>query len=649
MEEKDGGPPEKPKAQTIICIDASKRETHHAGNGFKKLFRRLRSSNYKPISNKEDLTPQLLGTVDVLVVGAPRERFTADELRDVKEFVANGGSLLVLSSEGGEPKLGCNVNELLEGYGMSAQPDSVLRTVYYKYLHPKEVFVSHGVLQPELATHKHLSHGNARKHRRGGVAAAKEPEGGHDAAQGGGLSFVYPRGATLSVQRPARAVLSSGAISYPIHRTVCAAWEGSHPNGGTEAARVVAAGAVEMFSDEWLDKEENGTLCDLLFRWLARDAEAPSLAHPKDDKPKGHHHHHKSAKNRGGAPSPTDGKHHHHHHHHKSHVPTEVERGHHGSFDPGMDTTFDMSGEHHHAGDDAAAYARVPDIEALASRLRACLQENDELPRNFTRLFNDALFRFDTDVIPEVVALYEQLHVKHEALSLIPPSFEYPLPPLQPATFPPALREPPSPPLDQFDLDEHFASKRERLAQLTNKCIPGGMTKKDGDAALAEPDDLEYYVREAGEIVGATAHLAARSPENALSAKHVLAFVLNELVTFKKVNPTEAAEVDHTRRAGAEDTNPQHRSAGTIIASTEPIKKRAQLTHLSAYDADAKDAGPAPSTTPRAAASRPPRAAGPCRAGLDDGARPPLRAFGGEDDVAESKSGGDTAEVMTFK
>ena len=48
MEEKDGGPPEKPKAQTIICIDASKRETHHAGNGFKKLFRRLRSSNYKP-------------------------------------------------------------------------------------------------------------------------------------------------------------------------------------------------------------------------------------------------------------------------------------------------------------------------------------------------------------------------------------------------------------------------------------------------------------------------------------------------------------------------------------------------------------------------------------------------------------------------
>ena len=114
----------------------------------------------------------------------------------------------------GEAKLGCNLNELLEGYGMSAQPDAVLRTVYYKYLHPKEVFVSHGVLQPELATHKHLSHGNARKQRRGAATPGPSPDVDREAQQGGGLSFVYPRGATLSVQRPARAVLSSGAISF---------------------------------------------------------------------------------------------------------------------------------------------------------------------------------------------------------------------------------------------------------------------------------------------------------------------------------------------------------------------------------------------------------------------------------------------------
>ena len=35
------------------------------------------------------------------MLGAPRERFTADELKDVKDFVANGGSLAVFVCEGG--------------------------------------------------------------------------------------------------------------------------------------------------------------------------------------------------------------------------------------------------------------------------------------------------------------------------------------------------------------------------------------------------------------------------------------------------------------------------------------------------------------------------------------------------------------------
>ena len=40
-----------------------------------------------------------------------------------------------------------------------------------------------------------------------------------------------------------------------------------------------------------------------------------------------------------------------------------------------------------------AEYTRVPNTEALADRIRACLQENEELPKDFTKLFNDALFR----------------------------------------------------------------------------------------------------------------------------------------------------------------------------------------------------------------------------------------------------------------
>ena len=72
--------------------------------------------------------------------------------------------------------------------------------------------------------------------------------------------------------------------------------------------------------------------------------------------------------------------------------------------------------------------------------------------------------------MPEAVDLYDRMRVKHEPLRLIAPQFEAPLPPLQAAVFPPILREPPPPALDLFDLDEHFASERVRLAHLANQC-----------------------------------------------------------------------------------------------------------------------------------------------------------------------------------
>ena len=73
-------------------------------------------------------------------------------------------------------------------------------------------------------------------------------------------------------------------------------------------------------------------------------------------------------------------------------------------------------------------------------------------------------------MVPEARRLYEELGVKHEPLTLIPPQFETPLPALRPAVFPPVLRELPPVKLDLFDLDEQFASEKTRLAQLTNKC-----------------------------------------------------------------------------------------------------------------------------------------------------------------------------------
>ena len=36
-------------------------------------------------------------------------------------------------------------------------------------------------------------------------------------------------------------------------------------------------------------------------------------------------------------------------------------------------------------------------------------------------MFDDTLFKFDTNMVPSVVSLYEELGVKKDTLSLIPP------------------------------------------------------------------------------------------------------------------------------------------------------------------------------------------------------------------------------------
>jgi intraflagellar transport protein 52 len=159
----------------------------------------------------------------------------------------------------------------------------------------------------------------------------------------------------------------------------------------------------------------------------------------------------------------------------------------------------------------------VPESKELASRLRSCLQESEDVPRDFTQLFDDTIFSFDLHLVPLVLERKAQLRVKHEPLTLIPPQFETPLPSLQPAVFPPILKEPPAPNLDLFDLDEQFASSRVRMAQLTNKC--------KGD------NDLEYYIKECGDILGINDKLSADKK----NGRHVLEYVMRQLVQFKKL------------------------------------------------------------------------------------------------------------------
>jgi hypothetical protein len=88
----------------------------------------------------------------VLVLGAPTEKFSVAELEALKKYVLGGGSLLVCMGEGGEKKHATNINYLLEQFGISVNADCVVRTVHYKYFHPKECLITDGVINREINT-----------------------------------------------------------------------------------------------------------------------------------------------------------------------------------------------------------------------------------------------------------------------------------------------------------------------------------------------------------------------------------------------------------------------------------------------------------------------------------------------------------------
>ncbi|KAM3877989.1 intraflagellar transport protein 52 homolog [Diretmus argenteus] len=445
--------------RNTVVFNASKKELFTANNGYKSLQKRLRAQ-WKIQSTKEELSLEKLKGVKLWITAGPREKFTASELEVMKHYLDGGGNILVMLGEGGEMKYDTNINFLLEEFGIMVNNDAVVRNVYLKYFHPKEALVSNGVLNREIS-------------RAAGkvVTGILEDESAGNNAQA--LTFVYPYGATLSVMKPAVAILSTGSVCFPLNRPVLAFYQikvrpfsylnhmfvNVYMEGDVkrcvscvimkEAGKLAVLGSCHMFSDQYLDKEENSKIMDVVLQWLMTDTIQLNQIDAED-------------------PEITD-------------------------------------------------YTMLPDTGCLSERLRVCLQEGEENPKDFTSLFDMSMFKLSTNTLPQVISAYKQLNVKHEPLQLITPQFETPLPQLQPAVFPPAFRDLPPPMLDLFDLDETFSSEKVRLAQLSNKCTD---------------DDLEFYVRKCGEILGVTAKLDKEQRD----AKHILEHVFFQVVEFKKLN-----------------------------------------------------------------------------------------------------------------
>lgn len=151
-----------------------------------------------------------------------------------------------------------NVNYLLEQYGINVNNDCVVRTSFYKYFHPKEALIQNGVLSQEVVR---VANGRPKEEKAkkpttqflSSVLNGKEEDG--DEEDGRGLDFVYVNGATLNVQAPSVPILGSGSLCYPSSRPVAALYEGPKGRG-----KLAVMGSFDVFSDEYLEKEENTKL-----------------------------------------------------------------------------------------------------------------------------------------------------------------------------------------------------------------------------------------------------------------------------------------------------------------------------------------------------------------------------------------------------
>ena len=62
-------------------------------------------------------------------------------------------------------------------------------------------------------------------------------------------------------------------------------------------------------------------------------------------------------------------------------------------------------------------YRFVPDINAMADEFKVCLEVDPPLPKDFTKLMCPDNFKFDMNLVPEIIGLYSEMNIKYICFS----------------------------------------------------------------------------------------------------------------------------------------------------------------------------------------------------------------------------------------
>ncbi|CAK1591233.1 unnamed protein product [Parnassius mnemosyne] len=232
-----------------ILFNVSKNEMFKINENYKMLHRKLKTT-WKVMINREALSPSVLQDIKILVIPGPQNVFTDDEFACLKSMVERGDSVLVAMTDGGEERMNTNINFFLEEYGIVVNNDCVVRAKYNKFYHPKECHISNGVLNRGVTKHI-MKMPNYTAESDDFLEEPATP------------TFVYPYGATLTVKKPAAAILSSSDVCYPVKRPVAALYT-SDKSGG----KLFVIGSGHFFADQYLESECNDFIREMIFNYL---------------------------------------------------------------------------------------------------------------------------------------------------------------------------------------------------------------------------------------------------------------------------------------------------------------------------------------------------------------------------------------------
>ncbi|XP_065167759.1 intraflagellar transport protein 52 homolog [Atheta coriaria] len=231
-----------------IIFNASRNELFKLNENYKTFHRKVKIF-WKLTVNKEEISSQLLKNCSLLILPGPQGQFEESEINAMRGYLREGGRMLVLLAESSQDDTG-NINILLEEYGIYVNMDSLIRTHYYKYFHPKECYIADATVNTALYANKSEN-----------------------------LNLIYPHGATMNVNKPSSVAFTSGSATFPVDRPLGAVYY--NQNGG---GRLVAVGSGHMFIDKYIDQEKNDKFRELLFEFLMRtDADVRMSTMDHDD------------------------------------------------------------------------------------------------------------------------------------------------------------------------------------------------------------------------------------------------------------------------------------------------------------------------------------------------------------------------------